>query len=142
MAERIFKQIIVHGTRGSARVLAIIDTGTPHSLISKELADEVGAVPLKTTGKLNIAAGSVRTRLHEVEIEIPSGSCSSRTKVLVPEDPRARVRTLVGSLYLQKVGATIRYKNGESVFCGPEKLEEDSWMSDFIEDRPKRRAKR
>jgi predicted aspartyl protease len=141
MSERIFKQIVIHGSRGTARTLAIIDTGTPHCVITRQLAEEVGAIPLSTTGKLNIAGGSIKTRLHEVEIEIPSGACSTRTKVLVPDDPKARVRVLVGSLYLQKVGATIAYKNGESVFCGPNNPEEDSWMSDFIEDRPKKRRR-
>ncbi len=132
--ERLHKYVIVRGDKGQHKALAVIDTGTPRTVVPRRIAERVGTFPTGRKGRLNIKGTSGPVDMHEAEIEIVTGGCRSTIEILVPHNPKFDL-LLVGSLFLQKTGATIVYRGEHPVFCSNgADFVEDSLSADFIED--------
>jgi predicted aspartyl protease len=131
--ERLWKYARVRGPKGSARVIALIDTGTPHSILPREVALTVGTMPTGKTGTLRIKGKSLRVAKYRADIEIASGGCRADVEVLVPETD-TETTAIIGSLFLQQTGATIVYRDGHPVFCTDGPFTEESWAAEFVPD--------
>ncbi len=116
--ERLQKYVILRGTRGQCRHLALIDTGTPRVVIPRAIAQEAGTRPTRQTGVLSIMGSRVDVEIHMADIEIVSGGCRATVEALVPVKDSAKTGFIVGNAFLQKTGARISYRdNGYPVFC-------------------------
>jgi predicted aspartyl protease len=140
--ERLWKYVKVRGEKGSARVIALIDTGTPHSILPRQVAETVGTIPTGKTGTLRIKGASIRVQKHRADIEIASGGCRADVEVLVPEKATAKITAIIGSLFLQQTGAAIIYRGSHPVLCTDGPFTEESWSADFVPDVPRARSRR
>lgn len=140
--ERLQKYVILRGEFGQSKHLALIDTGTPRVILPRRVADQVGTMETGRKGHLNIRGSRLGVEIHTVDVEIVTGGCRATVEALVPKEDDSRTPIIVGSLFLQKTGATIHYRGSHPVFCMNGEFEDESWSGEFEPARSSRRKRR
>lgn len=118
--ERIFKPTRIYGLNGHAQFTAVIDTGVKHSVLPRGLVDYAGAGRAEdlhlATGSLRLGGATLTGALYWIDQELVGSGCRARSLAFVPNGPWDT--PLIGCLFLQDVGATIKFEGDHPITCG------------------------
>ena len=123
--EEIVKLVKVHGKNGVFQYRALIDTGSKEVVMPRHIARRAGTRLLykmnKETGKREPDTGDMER--HEVDVEVINSGCRAKVTALVPvAGEEKKPEFILGSLFLQKTGAAIVYREKHPVFHVPGKF--------------------
>ena len=130
----VVKLTKVHGSNGVFQCRALIDTGTREVVMPRHIALRAGTRLLyrknkKTgerepdTGEIGLAGNIIEIERREVDVEVINSGCRAKMVALVPVDGEdIEPEFMLGSLFLQKTGAAIVYREKHPVFHVPGKF--------------------
>lgn len=118
MIQRIEDEVRVCGQCSCRQSNALFDSGADRTIISREVADNIGALLTGETIVMNDASGNeIIADEAIVRIEIPGTTCGKDAKVAVPRNPLPGNEVIIGNDFMKDTRMQIGYQGGPNIAC-------------------------